>query len=142
MMTDVTQRPFARDRHAHRFPVSIKGVVLLDGQVALLKNGRDEWELPGGKLEVGERPEDCLRREIAEELGLEILVGPLLDTWLYHIYDGLDVFVVTYGCVAQGNQVLSRSDEHQEAKLFSVDEVWALRLPEGYRLSITDWSLR
>lgn len=42
----------------YRGPVSIKGVVLHEGAVLLLKNERDEWELPGGKLERGETPEE------------------------------------------------------------------------------------
>lgn len=40
----------------HLFPVSVKGVVVRDGRVLLLRNERDEWELPGGKLELGEEP--------------------------------------------------------------------------------------
>ena len=39
------------------------------GKVLLLRNERDEWELPGGKLEVGEDPADCVVREITEESG-------------------------------------------------------------------------
>ena len=47
------------------FPVSIKGVLVEAGRVALLENERDEWELPGGRLEPGEAPETCLAREFA-----------------------------------------------------------------------------
>jgi 8-oxo-dGTP diphosphatase len=36
-----------------------------------------KWEFPGGKQEMGESPEDCLRREILEELSMEIEVGGL-----------------------------------------------------------------
>jgi ADP-ribose pyrophosphatase YjhB (NUDIX family) len=65
------------------FPVSIKGVVIHADKVLLLRNDREEWELPGGRLEIGETPEECVAREIAEETGWRVRVGPVLDTWLY-----------------------------------------------------------
>ena len=40
---------------------------------------RGRWFLPGGGVDHGESPEDSLRREIAEESGLTIVPGPLLD---------------------------------------------------------------
>ncbi len=52
------------------WPVSVKGVVLRGDRVVLCHNDRDEWELPGGRLEDGESPEECVVREIAEELGI------------------------------------------------------------------------
>ena len=54
-----TQLTFGR----HRFPISIKGIILDGQKVVLLKNERDEWEPPGGKLELGEAPEDYVSRE-------------------------------------------------------------------------------
>ena len=73
---------------ARAFPVSVKGVAVQAGRVLLLENERSEWELPGGKLELGEDPADCVVREIAEESGWDVTAGPLLDCWQYHISEG------------------------------------------------------
>ena len=54
------------------YPVSVKGVIVKAGLVLLLRNERDEWELPGGKLELGEDPARCAEREIAEEVGWKV----------------------------------------------------------------------
>src|SRR5579862_6034436 len=49
------------------------------GRVLLVKpNYRDYWSLPGGIIEHGEPPHAGCRREVAEELGLDITPGPLL----------------------------------------------------------------
>jgi 8-oxo-dGTP pyrophosphatase MutT (NUDIX family) len=78
-----------------KFPVSVKGVTAQAGKVLLLENERAEWELPGGKLELGEDPADCVVREISEEAGWKVTAGPLLDCWQYHIGEGRDVVIVT-----------------------------------------------
>jgi 8-oxo-dGTP pyrophosphatase MutT (NUDIX family) len=127
---------------AHVFPVSIKGVCVRDEQVLLLRNEREEWELPGGKLELGEDPVGCVRREITEETGWTVTVGPILDAWQYHIRDDVDVLIVTYGCFVDDASPVQVSSEHKEARLFDRVEVGALPMPSGYRRSINDWYAR
>ena len=122
-----------------RFPVSVKGVVYRNGKVVLLKNERDEWELPGGKLELGETPESCVVREIEEELGLAVRIGPLLDAWVYHIFEGVDVLILTYGSYPTPFSEITHSPEHNAVGLFSPEEVPSLRMPEGYKKSIQTW---
>ena len=129
-----------RDTQAYRFPVSVKGVVLHTGRVALLQNEREEWELPGGKLEPGESPEGCVRREIHEELGLHVTTGPLLDSWVYHIAAGVDVLILTYGCYPAPFAAVTHSPEHKAVGLFTLQEVQTLRMPEGYKKSIRSWA--
>src|SRR5581483_5626419 len=121
-------------------PVSVKGVVCYEGNVVLLKNERDEWELPGGKLEVTETPETCVVREIKEELGLVATAGPLLDAWVYHIFEGRDVLILTYGCYPKPFASITRSPEHKAVGVFSFEEVASLRMPEGYKKSIQTWA--
>src|ERR1700716_3483846 len=94
------------------YPVSVKGVVIRDGRVLLLRNERDEWELPGGKLDLGEDPRACVLRELAEEVGWAVAVGRPLDAWQYHIRDGVDVLIVTYGCHLKTDADPVISDEH------------------------------
>ena len=129
-----------QDNRAYRFPVSVKGVVLHAEGVVLLQNERDEWELPGGKLEPGESPEECVRREIHEELGLRVTTGPLLDSWVYHIAAGVDVLIVTYGCYPVPFASVTHSPEHKGVGLFTLQEVRALPMPEGYKKSIWTWA--
>ncbi|MBN9525288.1 MAG: NUDIX hydrolase [Alphaproteobacteria bacterium] len=121
--------------------VSVKGVVLLAGRAALLMNERDDWELPGGRLEPGEEPETCVVREIAEELGLVARDPVLLDVWLYRIPGKGDVLIVTYG-VTVDEAPARISDEHRALGLFTAAEMAALPMPEGYRRSIRDWMSR
>jgi 8-oxo-dGTP pyrophosphatase MutT (NUDIX family) len=125
------------------FPISIKGVVVREGKVLLLKNERDEWELPGGRIEVGETPERCVAREIVEEAQCVVTTGPILDSWMYYI-DAADkhVFIVTYGCYADDDKEPVLSHEHKEIGQFTEDQVSGLRMPDGYKGSILAWYAR
>lgn len=125
------------------YPVSVKGVVARDGRILLLLNDRGEWELPGGRLEIGETPEQCVIREITEETGWTVTAGSILDAWLYHItHAGKYVFIVTYGCQLKPGQEAQDpvlSDEHLRIGLFTPKEIAGLVMPQGYKDSIATW---
>lgn len=125
------------------FPISIKGVVVGDGKVLLLKNERDEWELPGGKIDINETPEQCVAREINEETRWTVTAGPILDTWMHYIAEAdKRVFIVTYGCYPDAYKEPVLSHEHKEIGLFGEHEVKALNMPDGYKRSIATWFAR
>ena len=138
----MSEQRLPSDGLAHAFPVSLKGVIVSDGRVVLLKNEREEWELPGGKLEPGERPEDCLRREITEELSVSVGTMKIIDCWLYNIQGTVEVLIVTFGCEVDHAPSFQLSPEHKELDLFLPSELEAIEIPEGYRKSIRTWLSR
>ena len=128
------------DNDAYRFPVSVKGIVVRDDAVVLVRNRRDEWELPGGKLELNESPERCVAREIDEELGLDVEPNDLVDAWVYTIVPGTHVLVLTYGCTERVTRNAVLSGEHTRLEWIALDDVAGLRMPGGYKSSIARWA--
>ena len=77
-------------------------VIIEDGRVLIAQRppgGRHHgaWEFPGGKVEPGESPEECLARELAEELGVAVAVGERL-TEVRHAYPDLLIVLAAFAC--------------------------------------------
>lgn len=73
-------------REYPRQPIACVGaVVRIPDGIVLVRRGRapsmGEWTLPGGAVELGESLEQALRREIREETGLDVAVGPLIEVF-------------------------------------------------------------
>jgi 8-oxo-dGTP pyrophosphatase MutT (NUDIX family) len=123
-----------------RHPVSVKGVLLLDGGVVLLKNARNEWELPGGRVDPGESHAQTLSREFVEELAVEVDVSQRIDSYLFEVIPGRRVRIVTYGCRLAGAFEPRVSGEHTEHCLWPVHRLSEINLPPGYRRSVEKWA--
>lgn len=80
-----------------------------------------KWEFPGGKVEVGESHPEALRREIREELKLDIKVRDLVTT-VHHRYPDFDLtmraFDCTVECMEEPKLVLT---EHLDCRWLAVD---------------------
>jgi ADP-ribose pyrophosphatase YjhB (NUDIX family) len=81
--------PVNASRPSRQYPgqpiVGVGAVILHEGKVVLVKRRFEplagQWSLPGGRLELGETLEAGLAREMLEETGLEIAVGPVVDVF-------------------------------------------------------------
>jgi len=121
------------------YPTSVKGVLVIEGDVVLVKNPRGEWELPGGRAESGENHAQALSREFLEELSVQIAVADHIDSYLFEVIPDRYVFIVTYGCTLAGDFEPRLSREHTEHCRWPVDRLSELDLPAGYRRSIEKW---
>lgn len=86
--------------------VLVSAVALIDADGRILLAQRPEgkalagmWEFPGGKVEAGESPEAALRREIQEELGIDLCDSCLAPfSFVSHEYDDFSLLMLLYLC--------------------------------------------
>lgn len=125
---------------AYFVPISVKGIVFDNGKVWLRKNERYEWELPGGKLECGEQPEQTVKRELLEELGFTVNVITIVHSYLCTIKPSNNsVFVVTYLCrlIDKTGKIETVGEAGPAAfNSFSVKEISKLHMPDFYKAAI------
>lgn len=87
-----------------------------DGRVLLChRRDMDAWNLPGGGMEKGELPDDCVRREVREETGLETEVEELLG--VYGKPDRNEL-VFTFLCRITGGELLLTNETDANAYFF------------------------
>lgn len=107
------------------------GVLEREGKILAAKRKRGahlegHWEFPGGKIEPDESPEDCLVRELAEEIGVRVRPRGILEV-VFHRYREKSVLLLFYRCdLLEGEPQAIECDEVRWvalAELLSLD--WA-----------------
>jgi len=111
-----------------KFFVAVKALLFFDGKFLLVKRSdkaRDEhqyWELPGGRLEFGETPEEALARELMEETSLCVKIINPLQTWNFFRGDDIQIVGITFLCKTDSDSV-QLSSEHDAYAWVQRDEM-------------------
>lgn len=99
-------------------------IITHNGRVFATQRGygefKDGWELPGGKMEPGETPQQALVREIQEELDTEIEVGELVETVEYD-YPGFHLTMHCFLCTIRSGDLVLK--EHEAARWLTREEL-------------------
>ena len=90
-------------------------IIVHDGNILIAQRPPNDpmagqWEFPGGKIEPGETPEQCLKRELCEELELDAVIGRYLGSSIYH-YDHISIELMAYRASINGS--FHRWDSHR-----------------------------
>jgi ADP-ribose pyrophosphatase YjhB (NUDIX family) len=99
--------------------VGVGGVVLVADKVLLIRRRYDplkgQWSLPGGAVEVGETLEQAVAREILEETGFEVEVGPVIEVFDRIMHDDQQrvryhYVLIDYLCWPRAGELRAGSD--------------------------------
>ena len=105
----------------------VAAIIIHDGKCYATQRGygefKDGWEFPGGKVELGETPEEAIVREIKEELETKVKVDEYFDTIEYD-YPNFHLSMRCYFCsIVEGNLHLT---EHEASKWLDRDNIYSV----------------
>lgn len=115
--------------------IALKGIIVREDKVLVAKRaltdkiGAGNWEVIGGKLEFGEDIETCLKREVREEVNLEIDIEGIIYAKNVVIDEETQMFLVVYLCRYKDGEV-KLSDEHTDFKWVNKEELKTIISPE------------
>ena len=112
----------------------VGAIVERDGAVFAARRNPDRnagglWEFPGGKVEVGESPEAALRRELKEELNVDVSVGVFVDQSLSDV-GSVRIELSCYAAEFEGDDPVSSSD-HDAMTWVPLTELSSLQWAPG-----------
>ena len=107
-------------------PFACDAVIIEDNKIVLIQCAADpfrgEWAVPGGRIEDNETAEQCLKREVKEETGLDVESIMLVGIYIDPNRDPRGVIAACYLCKRTGGQ-LKGGDDAADAKWFPLDAV-------------------
>lgn len=123
----------------HKQQISVKAFFEKEGKVLLVKDPKDVWELPGGRIEFNESPYQALARELKEELGFEqVKLGDSIHIWSFsstHQEIETQYIIIVYECFTE-TSAIRENDEYKAYGWVPINEVFNLNMRDGYKDTI------
>lgn len=99
-------------------------IIERDGKYLIAKRKKNDalggmWEFPGGKIEPGESPEECLKREVMEELGVEAEAGGFFCSNIFK-YHHIAIELLAYRAHCSAGTIVAK--DHDEIRWVHKDE--------------------
>lgn len=126
------------DSISDKFPVSVKSLIFDDKRFLLTKNERDEWDIPGGKIENNHNVIETLVREVKEELNITIDNYNILLAKKY-LFRKQEIIVIIYNSKITNEDPISLSFENIDYNFFSYNELNQLKLTPWAKDSIDEF---
>lgn len=96
-----------------------------DGEIIIAQRKSSDhlsgkWEFPGGKIEPGETPEQCLSRELKEEFDIDVTIGEHLGSNIHH-YDHISIELMVYRASWVGGTITM--NDHKAYRWVTIDQL-------------------
>lgn len=115
-----------------------------DGRLLMVRRGRPPaeglWSIPGGRVEPGEDDPAAVARELREETGLDVAVGPLAGTVERPGPGGVTYEIHDYAATVAGG-TLRAGDDASDVRWISPDEMRDLPVTPGLLDALAEWGL-
>lgn len=126
--------------------IGVKAIIEKDNKILLIKRSskyeelENAWDIPGGRLDFGEEPEDGLRREIFEETGLVLdQIKQILDATTVFKNEEKQIVRITYLCsVKETDQTEKISDEHTSLEWIPKEKLKTLVMKDTILKKVID----
>ena len=121
--------------------VSLRALIEREGKIFLCRGiGDTVWQLPGGRMHVGEEPQDGLIREIKEEFGVAPKVDQLFYTQTFeHFKDKVAQLLLVYLCSIGEQSIKINPAENEEYKWVPREELKILPMFEDCRRAVDEF---
>jgi ADP-ribose pyrophosphatase YjhB (NUDIX family) len=123
--------------------IAVGAIVVEDGRLLMVRRAHDPgaglWSLPGGRVEHGEYLVDALRREVAEETGLDVDVRELVG--ILEVLGEPHYVILDYFAAVTGDREPAPADDVSDARWVPLGEVGGLPCTPRFHETLRGWGV-